>query len=408
MDIAKYLLLLLSNLLAFAGAWVFSFAENRKDSDRKKLTPAGKIALPMAVCLLIGGFVMMILDDRRKADAAAAAKKVQQETAQIMGLALLPQSAARDAQLENLLHSAGLSEPSALGPELAKALSLLERTLGGRQAQLNALASAGVGLPTNRDDVLLIATFDLRLFGRSQSDDPDDNLGTREAVLRVLRGLDADIVTVQEIADFHSFQDLLKGLPQYGWAYGGSDPLLTQAVLFRRDRITQLGAPILLPNDDQTFARRPIVSQFEARSLKFDLLAVHLKSQFGPDRGVHRRLREATKISAWLQQHRSRPLIFIGRLQVPADAPEIAPIVDAGVTFVSAELPEDATTLISDQFGPLVMTHIGAANGMEQNYLKGSLRIHSLTSLMPGFPQKVVVETISDNNPVTAAFRLVQ
>lgn len=71
---------------------------------------------------------------------------------------------------------------------------------------MNALASEGVGRPGNRDNVLLVATFDLRFFGRSLSDDPNGNLKTREAVLRVLRGIDADIVTVQEIADFQAFR----------------------------------------------------------------------------------------------------------------------------------------------------------------------------------------------------------
>jgi len=81
--ILKYVLLALTNILAFAGAWVFAFTETDKQSGRKKLTKWGKIALPVAFLLLIAGFGLTIYDDaesQRKADIAGqAAEKKEKE-----------------------------------------------------------------------------------------------------------------------------------------------------------------------------------------------------------------------------------------------------------------------------------------------------------------------------------------
>lgn len=112
-------------MLAFVGAWIFSFTTDRENSDRKKLTPAGKVALPIAICMLISGFILLILDDKHKADKAEAAKALQQKTGQIIALASLPQSVARDKQLQNLLHSTGITEASTLTPELTRTTAML-------------------------------------------------------------------------------------------------------------------------------------------------------------------------------------------------------------------------------------------------------------------------------------------
>lgn len=78
-DVLKYGLLLIGNLIAFAGAWLVSFTETDEVTQRKRLTKWGKWTLPIAVILLVAGFWLTVINDRESAQKARLAQKTAQE-----------------------------------------------------------------------------------------------------------------------------------------------------------------------------------------------------------------------------------------------------------------------------------------------------------------------------------------
>lgn len=78
--ITKYALWLASTGLAFAGAWLVKFtADDPKQTHRRTLTKAGKVALPIAIASFVLAFGLEIRDDRASARAAVRAAASQDE-----------------------------------------------------------------------------------------------------------------------------------------------------------------------------------------------------------------------------------------------------------------------------------------------------------------------------------------
>ena len=435
--IAKYILLALTNLLAFAGAWLFAFTETDKDTGRKTLTKWGKVALPAALVLLVAGFGLTIWDDLNRAEkaevAAATATKREEKlqgtietlTAQIQRSAentdairalvtamAQPASAKRDAEIAALIKTPELRELADVNPDFKAALTSLERSLGGRTAMLERMQARGAQLPNDERNVLTAASLDLNLFGRKTSGGSEKTLEqTRQAVLSLLRGLDADIVAVQEVADLPAFQSVLNELPHYFAVYGSGDTRIIQAVLVRRDRFHMRRPPIFLdrPGADgkRIFARSPIVIGLNRGDLSFTLIAFDLKSQWGADRGVSRRRAEIAILDKWIAQRgENHPVLLIGRTQVGLDAPELKPLLDRGVRFGSAELPAGSSTYISDRLPPLVLSHIGGYGPMTGRLIAKSTEIHRLETLLPSLNQADIKARVTNHNPLVTAFNM--
>lgn len=413
MTIAKYVLFLLSSALTFASAWLFSFTETDSTTGRKHLTLPGKIALPAALALLLASLVIAYLDDRDKAAAALIAAGKEEDlkrqisdlnnksdrVLELVTLMTQPQSVARNARITEVAESPALKQAARSDPKLQAVLKRLESALGGRNAQLQRLSATGIALPPNRDDILTVASVGLNMIAKSKKNASD-------AIVSMLRGLNADVFTIEEIADVDAFQGLMASLPQYNLVLGGSDSVMTQAVLFRKDRATLIDSPVLI-GDAGVFQRRPLALRFKVQGTQFDLLAVHLKSMVGGREAVEQRAREAKAIAGWIDGlPQDRSYILVGRLHASPNAPELAPISAAGTSFTSKELPPDATTFLSEKFGPIVHSHIGSGRDMTRRYLVRSLTIHDLRRLMPGLSVQEIAENITDNNPISAAFRL--
>ncbi len=435
--IAKYILLALTNILAFSGAWLFAFTDTDKATGKKKLTKWGKIALPIALILLVGGLGLTVYDDiestkKAKTAAETASKKeeklqgtIERLTNQITSSAASteairalvtamakPASAERDLEIATLIKEPELLELAQLSPEFGKAIKSLENSLGGRSAMIERFIANGSVLPNNANDILTVASLDLRMFGHRRSSSSDIELEeSRQSVLSLLRGLDADIVSVQEIANLPLFQSVLNEMPQYFALYGRGDARIVQAILARRDRLKMLRPPLFLDSrsteNKSVFVRAPIIVRLQHDAHDFTVVAFHLKSQYGSDRGVKRRSAEIAEINRWLSRRsKNDPILFMGRTQVGLDAPELQPLLEQGIRFGSAELKADASTLVSKKWGSIVMSHIGGYGSMSPRLIEKTTEIYSLEKLLPSLSLDEIRARVTDHNPIVTAFTL--
>jgi len=229
-----------------------------------------------------------------------------------------PPSDKRNQDIANLIASPKIENLASISPEFKSTLNSLENQLGGRSAYFDRLRSKGVTLPENEGNVLTVASLDLRMFGdRRMAANEAQFEETRQAVLSLIRGLDADIVVVQEVADLAHFQSILNEMPHYFAAFGEGDVRIFQAVLFKRDRVQMRRPPVSLDRNDadgkRLFARAPIAFSLVAGEFRFGMLSFHLKSQFGDDRGVPRRTAEIKAITDWLSRGGGQPRRHAGR-----------------------------------------------------------------------------------------------
>lgn len=433
-EVLKYGLLLVGNLIAFSGAWLVSFTETDKETKRKRLTKWGKRALPLAVILLVAGFALTIMNDRQSAQKAQEAQgAAAQRNAEITRL--LSESEARDDQMaalltrlltevadapaepdaeliSNLADSPVVSQLAADDPALAAALSQLEKRLGGRDATIERMSQRGVALPDATDNVLVAMHLGLRWFGGSPFLNEEEEVDpiTVTALQSIIRGVTADIVAVTEISDVSSFEMLIDRLPQYRVVYGDRGPggRMGTAMLYRADRVRLARQPDTINGRDYRFPRPPQLLRFEFNGQQFQTVLVHLKSQFPTDddpRGSDRRAIEVYEILNALEGRPALPTLMLGVLNAPNRWPEFDALRAADARFASNDLPEDATTFISERFGPMVLSDFAALSGFQATYLDQSIEVISLPDrLGASWTPEQVTDRISDHHPIVAAF----
>ncbi|MEL7111797.1 MAG: hypothetical protein AAGK93_02505, partial [Pseudomonadota bacterium] len=370
-DALKYGLLLIGNLIAFAGAWLVSFTKTDEVTQRKSLTKWGRWALPIAVILLVAGFGLTVINDRKSAHKAQLAQKTAQEQNQEIRI-LLTESERRDSEISALLtqlvtqvggnsptRDAALltelsdnqivSELASEDPELAAALSQLEAQLGGRETTLRRMEQRDVTLPDDTENVLVAMQLGLRWFGGSPLRSQDDEVDpiTISALLSIIRGVDADIVAVTEISDIRAFEELVNKVPQYRAVYGAriSGGRLGTAMLYRADRVQLARQPETLDGGDYRFPRPPQLLRFAFKDTELQTVVVHLISQRGSDedpRGRLRRELEIGKIIAGLEERTAFPTLLLGVLNAPSSWVEFDGLRNANARFAGRDLPSDA------------------------------------------------------------------
>jgi len=433
-EILKYVLLLVGNLIAFAGAWFVAFTETDKTTKRKRLTKWGRRALPVAVILLVAGFALTVINDRQSASKAEQAKINEEERNQEIRR-LLVESADRDSKISALLAelvSQAADSPSAPSatlvadlaesdvvsklasddPDLAAALNQLEVSLGGRNATLQRMKQRGVAVPEPSDRVLVSMHLGLRWFGGSpfQSQIQDIDPITVTAIRSIIRGVDADLVAVTEISDISAFEELVNSIPNYRVVYGARGPggRMGTAMLYRTDRIQLARQPDTVRGKSYTFPRPPQLLQFVSGDVEFQTVLVHLRSQRGTDqdpRGSVRRETEVREVLDALEKRRELPTLVLGVLNAPSGWMEFDRFRESNARFAGRDLPVDATTFISDRFGPMVLSDFAGLHGFEKAYIKESVEVISLPDLLgASWTTEQITKRISDHNPIVAAF----
>jgi endonuclease/exonuclease/phosphatase family metal-dependent hydrolase len=187
-----------------------------------------------------------------------------------------------------------------------------------------------------------LATFNIYWFGTSRS------LVTRSAaddtlVARVIAGLDADVLVLEEICDLARLERVLGEAS----AIGGrdlrcrvGDAFVTSA---RADELTDGGAQkVLLAWDARSVAveawgpapvpalRPPLRARVVGSAGAFDVVGVHLKSgRLGApmtDPDAIRRHAEATALAAFLAEAAGVPTILAGDMNARLGDPSLAPL----------------------------------------------------------------------------------
>ena len=216
-------------------------------------------------------------------------------------------------------------------------------------------------VPPRSDDVLLLATWNIRAFGSltrkwhsDEGDSPRRDLASAVFIAQILSRF--DVIAVQEVkADLRALRDVLKLLGD-DWsfaltdvAYGGPGNGERLAYLFdtRRVCLSGLACELVVPDDLDTpfstaanafqrqFARTPYAVSFRAGSQTFVLVTLHVI--YGSS-GTERQ-RELAAIAKWLRGWAEREdeyghnLICLGDFNIDRDGdPQYRAFTSTGLT----------------------------------------------------------------------------
>ncbi len=184
------------------------------------------------------------------------------------------------------------------------------------------------------------------------------------AVVSTIRGLDADIVALQEIKTdpddpppaLQAWDRLLASLPEYEGIHAPWDYYdTTVGLLVRRDTTEIVANQTLFPNDSDAFPRSPLMATVHVQrggaETTFDVIVLHLKAY--PD-GADRRLDACQKLHALLARRPGHRTLLLGDLNDdPYDPPAENVFLNTFLgtepdyVFLTARLPPQSVTSVS-------------------------------------------------------------
>lgn len=267
----------------------------------------------------------------------------------------------------------------------------------------DAAPRADAGLPPDVPEPppagsIRIATWNVHFFWDDVCDSEDCGPGAFEeelspaefevranAVAAAVRGLDADIVLLQEVESERALAAVLERLyPEYAAARLGEIGFAASvdvAVLVRdelRGVATHRGQPIVLPSGETTwFAREFLEAHVRVRDTRVIVFAAHFRSQHDDD--PERRLAEAQAahdiVAAAAAAHPDALVVMGGDLNDVPGSPTLRALEDSGaLQRVAAELSdEDAGTYWFD--GPQALDHLLVATGAAGGYVAGTVEV---------------------------------
>ncbi len=132
----------------------------------------------------------------------------------------------------------------------------------------NPFASAKVGT----DTTLEVMTWNLEHFAKSGD-------ATVEYVIQAIKGIDVDVIALQEIESRFRFDAVLAGLDGYeGWKASSSGHYIDLALIYRTSgSLTMTSIYEILENEFREFPRNPLVMEFLYGDEEFVIINNHLK-----------------------------------------------------------------------------------------------------------------------------------
>lgn len=406
--VLKYTAWLLSTGLAVAGSWFFKFTESDPDrAGRVRLTPYGKVGLPIAIVGLAMALFLTVREDMSKAESArrqsesahALAKTLesQNKTLGEMRDALIVFIKAPDAK--QAIASKEVETVAQTDPEINSALQELTERLGGDSSLLLRLRRHHPVRAFDRSSLLHIATFGLKFFNTKAPGE------TVQAVADVISGMSADVVALQEV-DAGAVEALLKRLPGYVSAVGTSGLSQRLAFIWKADRLDLLKQEELdlTPDVKGTFTRKPLLLQVRFRGENIELINVHLRSQVGSGNVARQaELKALSERQASLPTDRSS--VIIGVFQADLNAPEMRPLVEGSGFFPTTELPPKSATWISaGPFPHSMLSQMHLSGAARKRYVSKSVHITDMPATLPELPVREIIKQISDHNPLSIVF----
>ena len=115
-------------------------------------------------------------------------------------------------------------------------------------------------------------------------------------VVEIIRDLDIDIITMQEIGDTSSFRILLDSLDNYNGTYSTDtygNWYQKTAIVYKKDLVHISNKEMLFTNDSYFFPRPPlkvyVTAQIDNKTFDFTLIVLHLKASGGSENEARRR-----------------------------------------------------------------------------------------------------------------------
>jgi endonuclease/exonuclease/phosphatase family metal-dependent hydrolase len=293
--------------------------------------------------------------------------------------------------------------------------------------ELSGAAGEGVpapsspGIPARGSEAHLdVASWNIEWFGSAGNGPSDEALQLARAAA-VIRGIDADVWGLAEIADEAAWRGLVAALPAYHGllvsersvrggpaAYHRGEQKL--AVLVKRDVATLLGARVVLARHERTFAGRPPLEarlRLTATGEELVVIVVHMKA-FADRASWARREAAAALLHTYLDtEHPTRRVLVIGDWNDDVDrsivrglpTPYASLVRDPRYRFVTAPLSARRVSSTAG-YAELVDHHL-ASDEMAALEVPGSAAVYRLERFLPDFAR-----TTSDHYPVLSHYRL--
>ncbi len=408
LSVLKYIAFTITALVAFLGNWIFEFTVTSNIEGEKELTEAGKIGFVIAGIGFVLTLVLNFFEDRQKAQEDK--EKAQKEKDLILSLEWITQvllevkkNTSKEIQnsirekMDTLSMESSISSVLKTNPRLAKIFGNISENIRGKDGIIEFIEQQHPNRKFNDKNIYILASFSLRHF--RVSDEPEK----LEIIKRILEAFEADIIALHEIDDIEIINLIRINLRDYEVLgtkkFGRMIPLL----LIKKSRVQLYG---LQHHIKGNFTRIPVIQTVIMEDKKFDIVNVHLKSNFGgSEEGIARRTLEIDELFKWIESRRTKdPLVVFGNFNTNLNSPELKKFIENGGLFATEDIPDDVSTFVRktmmEEYGLRRTTHFYLDDEASTYYIPRSALVYELAKIFPYMTENQIVDKISDHNPV--------
>ena len=254
-----------------------------------------------------------------------------------------------------------------------------------------------------------VAAWNIRNFPRSGSN-------TIATVADVITSLDLDLVSVEEIEDEASFNQLLARLPEHegvlstdSYSDGSYQKL---GFIYRCGRLTPTNVALIFTGDGFNFPRPPLQVQFRYddgdRAFDFAAISVHFKAQGDAD-SIARRREAFLRLEAYVDSLVEGPagpdeIVILGdfneRLDEPSGASNWRPFLDATKYVVRTQPLSDRGEVSFLSGTNAILDHIVTTRAFDEEVGAGTALIPRIDSDIANYR-----DDVSDHRPVALILR---
>jgi len=267
-----------------------------------------------------------------------------------------------------------------------------------------------------RNETFDVATWNIEWFGDT-SRGPDDLDLQLDNVVEVIKTVDADLYTFQEIANREQFAILANKLDDYRGFTSSYSQTQQTAYLFKTSVIDSLDSGEFVPENIDTnewrynwAGRPPLFFRFNAtvggRTVEVRSYGVHAKA-FGDEPSYQRRQNAARQLKTYFDENRANEnIIFLGDFNDQLRLSTYNNVESPYNNFVEDENYLPATLTLEDQgqasfivgrFRSMI-DHIIVSNELMESHISGSERVENISYI------NNYTSTTSDHAPVWTRF----
>jgi endonuclease/exonuclease/phosphatase family metal-dependent hydrolase len=275
--------------------------------------------------------------------------------------------------------------------------------------------------PRGGPRTLDVASWNVEWFGSTRMGPADEALQLRR-VAEVVRGLEMDLLGLEEIVDAAQWRRLLDSIPAYGGVLSGDSGVAggpagyaadeqKVALLYRRSMATLVGARLILSEHDYDVGRRPPMEvrlrvARGGRAEELVVIVMHAKSS--QDSASYQRRQNAGRaLKAYLDAtYPTQRVLVIGdwnddvdeSIAVGRPSPYL-PLVEDTARYRFATRPLSDAHISSMAEWPETIDHHMVSDELYRDFIPGSAEVFRVDRFIPGY-----VESTSDHFPVITRY----